>query len=107
MALGLLYNALEHKEVDMIAANATDGLLSAKDVRVLRDDKRSFPPYQAALVVRATVLENHPRLRPALEELSGKFPDETMRKLNYQVDGLHRPARDVAVEFLRQNKLLP
>ena len=107
MDLGLLYNALEHKEVDMIAANATDGLLSAKDVRVLRDDKRSFPPYQAALVVRATVLENHPRLRPALEELSGKFPDETMRKLNYQVDGLHRPARDVAVEFLRQNKLLP
>ena len=35
MDLGLLYQALEHDQVDMIAANSTDGLLSVLDVRVL------------------------------------------------------------------------
>ena len=33
MDLGLLYQALDHNQVDMIAANATDGLLSVLDVR--------------------------------------------------------------------------
>ena len=36
MDLGLLYSALEQKQVDMAAANATDGMLSVLDVKVLR-----------------------------------------------------------------------
>lgn len=101
MDLGLLYKALEQKQVDMVAANATDGLLSVMDVKVLRDDKRYFPPYQAALTVRAGALAARPGLKEALEQLSGKFSDEIMRALNYQVDGKHRPVNEVAVTFLR------
>jgi glycine betaine/choline ABC-type transport system substrate-binding protein len=40
-------------------------------------------------------------LRQALTELAGLFTDLTMRKLNYQVDGAHRPVREVAEQFLR------
>ena len=101
MDLGLLYKALEQKQVDMVAANATDGLLSVMDVKVLRDDKRYFPPYQAALAVRADTLAAHPALKTSLDLLSGKFSDEIMRTLNYQVDGKHRPVSEVAVTFLR------
>ena len=101
MDLGLLYKALEQKQVDMVAANATDGLLSVMDVKVLKDDKRYFPPYQAALTVRAETLAAHPRLKEALDQLSGKFSDEVMRALNYQIDGKHRPVGEVAVTFLR------
>ena len=101
MDLGLLYKALEQKQVDMVAANATDGQLSVMDVKVLRDDKRYFPPYQAALTVRADTLAAHPGLKDALDLLSGKFSDEIMRALNYQVDGKHRPVGEVAVTFLR------
>ncbi len=101
MDLGLLYKAIEQNQVDMIAANATDGLLSVKDLKVLQDDKHYFPPYQAAVLVRAEALSKHPRLRSALEEISGKFSDEAMRKLNYQVDGEHRPVSEVAAAFLR------
>ncbi len=100
MDLGLLYQALQHNQVDMVAANATDGMLSVLDVKVLRDDRSHFPPYQAALVVREQSLREHPRLRAALEELSGKFSDAAMRKLNYEVDGRHRPVREVAGEWL-------
>jgi len=71
MDLGLLYKALEDKQVDMVAANATDGLLSVMDVTVLRDDKRYFPPYQAALIVRDDLLAAHPTLKDILALLSG------------------------------------
>jgi len=100
MDLGLLYSALEQQQVDMAAANATDGMLSVLDVKVLRDDKSYFPPYQAALIVRAPSLTAYPGLRAALDQLSGKLSDADMRKLNYQVDGKHRPVAEVARELL-------
>jgi glycine betaine/choline ABC-type transport system substrate-binding protein len=100
MDLGLLYKALEQQQVDMVAANATDGMLSVLDVRVLGDDRHYFPPYQAALIVRAQSFERFPGLRAALDELAGKLPDETMRGLNYKVDGKHRAAAEVAREWL-------
>jgi len=100
MDLGLLYSALEQKQVDMAAANATDGMLSVLDVKMLRDDKSYFPPYQAALIVRAQSLSAYPGLRAALDQLAGKLSDADMRKLNYQVDGKHRPVAEVARELL-------
>lgn len=106
MDLGLLYKALEQKQVDMVAANATDGLLSVLDVTILRDDKGYFPPYQAAVLVRTDSLAARPSLKPALEMLAGKFSDQLMRVLNYQVDGQHRPVREVAATFLREQRLL-
>lgn len=102
MDLGLLYKAIEQKQVDMIAANATDGMLAAMDLKVLRDDRNYFPPYQAAVLVRADALSAHPGLRPALEELAGKFSDQAMQKLNHQVDGEHRPVTEVAAKFLQE-----
>jgi glycine betaine/choline ABC-type transport system substrate-binding protein len=101
MDLGLLYKALEQREVNMVAGNTTDGQLSVLDVLVLGDDKQYFPPYDCALAVRSESLETNPPLRQALTELAGLFTDLTMRKLNYQVDGAHRPVREVAEQFLR------
>ena len=101
MDLGLLYKALEQREVNMVAGNATDGQLSVLDVLVLGDDKRYFPPYDCAFAVRSENLEANPPLRQALTELAGLFTDLTMRKLNYQVDATHRPVREVAEQFLR------
>ncbi len=101
MDLGLLYKAMEQKQVDMIAANATDGMLSVMNLKVLQDDKKYFPPYQAAIVVGAAALEKQQGLRGALLELSGKFTDQTMQKLNYEVDGKHRRVPEVAKEFLQ------
>jgi glycine betaine/choline ABC-type transport system substrate-binding protein len=101
MDLGLLYQALDQKQVDMIAANATDGLLSKLDVRVLADDRHAFPPYEVCIVARQDRLQQVPGLRSALAELSSKFSNQVMQKVNYQVDGEHRPAAQVATDFLR------
>jgi glycine betaine/choline ABC-type transport system substrate-binding protein len=101
MDLGLLYKALEQGQVNMIAANATDGLLSKLDLKILRDDQHAFPPYEVAIAVRQDSLRQTPGLREALAELSGKFSNATMQKLNYQVDGDHRPVGEVAGQFLK------
>jgi len=100
MDLGLLYAALKSRKVDMIAANSTDGLASVLDVALLEDDRHYFPPYECALVVREDSLARVPGLEPALVELSGRLPDSVMRKLNFAVDGEHRPPAQVAQSFL-------
>ncbi len=102
MDLGLLYKALEQKQVSMIAANATDGLLSKLDLKVLADDRHAFPPYQVAIAAAQERMQEIPGMREALLELSGKFTNATMQRLNYQVDGEHRPVAQVAAEFLKQ-----
>jgi len=102
MDLGLLYKALEGKQVTMIAANATDGLLSKMDLKVLADDKHAFPPYQVSIAASQARLNETPRMREALQELSGKFTNQTMQQLNYQVYGEHRPVTQVAAQFLKE-----
>jgi osmoprotectant transport system substrate-binding protein len=106
MDLGLIYKALEQKQVEMVAGNATDGSLSVLDLKMLQDDKQYFPPYEAAIVARSGIFETRPSLREALAELSGKFTDTVMQDLNYKVDGQHRPVREVARDFLREAGLL-
>jgi glycine betaine/choline ABC-type transport system substrate-binding protein len=99
MDLGLLYQALEDMQVDMVAGSSTDGLLSAKPFVVLEDDRHYFPPYEAALVVRTTAMEKIPGLREALTKLSGKIATAKMSAMNYELDGKHRPVREIAMDF--------
>jgi osmoprotectant transport system substrate-binding protein len=101
MDLGLIYQALSKRQVDMVAGNSTDGVLAFLPITVLTDDKHYFPPYECALVVREEAERQFPALRPALVELSGRISSETMRRLNYELDGKHRPAREIARNFLR------
>jgi osmoprotectant transport system substrate-binding protein len=105
MDLGLLYQALSKGQVDMVAGNSTDGMLSVLPITVLEDDRHYFPPYECALVVREAAERQFPALRPALMELSGRINSETMRRLNYELDGKHRPAREIARNFLQSTGL--
>jgi osmoprotectant transport system substrate-binding protein len=106
MDLGLLYRALEQGDVTMVAGNSTDGLLLSLGMSALKDDRESFPPYQAAFVVRDQALSREPRLKAALQELSGRFSDDTMRRLNRQVLDRHGRVEQVAKEFLLDTGLL-
>ncbi len=99
MDLGLLYAALAQGRVDVVAGNSTDGLIAAMDLAVLADDRRYFPPYEAAFVARGEVLKDA-RARRALERLSGAIPADAMRRMNAAVDRDRRAPREVAKEFL-------
>jgi osmoprotectant transport system substrate-binding protein len=103
--LGLLYRALLDKQVDVVAGNSTDGLIAARDLVILQDDKHSFPPYEAVPVVREDTLARYPEVRDAIGELAGKISDSEMRKMNYAVAGQGRDVSDVAREFLHDHGL--
>jgi len=105
MDLGLLYKSLLENQVDMVAGNSTDGLIEARDLVMLEDDRHYFPPYQAVPIVREETLALHPEIGAALEQLAGKITDQDMRHLNYCVDGEHRDIQEVVREFLRSNHL--
>jgi osmoprotectant transport system substrate-binding protein len=103
--LGLLYRALLEKQVDIVAGNSTDGLLAARDLVQLEDDRHYFPPYDAVPVARPETLMRNPEARAALLDLAGKINDEEMRKMNYAVDGERRDASEVARDFLHAKGL--
>jgi glycine betaine/choline ABC-type transport system substrate-binding protein len=100
MDLGLLYRALNQGQIDMAAANKTDGLLTSGRYTVLQDDRHAFPPYQACFVVREDVTTRVPGLEAALVELSGRINDDDMRALNKRVDIDHVSVTRVAADFL-------
>jgi hypothetical protein len=54
MDLGLLCRA-QSRKVDYDRGDSTDGLANA-DVAMLEDDRRYFPPYECAVVVRQETL---------------------------------------------------
>jgi osmoprotectant transport system substrate-binding protein len=99
MDLGLLYRALQAKQVDVVAGNSTDGVIATLGMVVLEDDRSYFPPYQAVTVMRGDALREHPELRAALDALSGKISEEEMRRMNYAVDGERRDPPSVVRDF--------
>ena len=102
---GLMYVAIENKQLDVIVAYSTDGRLESLGLRTLEDDGQFFPPYHAASLIRMSTLKRHPQLEGLLERLGGKISDEIMRGLNYRVDELNIPAEQVAATFLLQEGL--
>jgi len=100
MDLTLIYRALASGAVDLIAGDATHGLIKGLDLFVLADDRHYFPPYDAVPVVRSQTLAAHPELRAAIERLAGQISEEAMRLLNYEVDVRGRDVAAVVREFL-------
>lgn len=100
MDLGLLYRALASGSVDLVAGNSTDGQIAALDLVMLEDDRRYFPPYEAAPVVSAAALRQYPRLRESLERLAGRIDTEEMRAMNRAVDVEGRDFRQIAREWV-------
>lgn len=105
MDLGLLYRALDEKQVDVVVGSSTDGLIQAHGLVVLEDDKHYFPPYDAVPVVREDALARFPALRVALSDLGGKITEEDMRRLNYAIDGEHRDLKQLVAAFLKEKGL--
>jgi osmoprotectant transport system substrate-binding protein len=99
MDLGLLYRALSAHQVDMIAANSTDGPIRAFGLVALEDDRHYFPPYQAVPLVRNEALRRWPQIETALDALAGKITADDMRAMNEAIDGEHRDPAEVVREF--------
>jgi osmoprotectant transport system permease protein len=100
MDLTLSYRALANGQVDLIAGDATAGLIKGLDLFKLEDNRRYFPPYDAAPVARSETLLRYPQVRAALEGLAGRISADDMQAMNDAADAQHEDVKQIARRFL-------
>lgn len=103
MQIGLVYNAVQSDKMDAVLGYSTDGRIGSYNLKLLKDDKHFFPPYDASVVVNNKALKKHPQLNGILHRLDGKIDLKTMQHLNYEVDNNLKEPSVVAQEFLKEN----
>jgi osmoprotectant transport system substrate-binding protein/osmoprotectant transport system permease protein len=100
MDLSLIYRALAERQVDLIAGDATSGLIAAYDFVMLQDTRHYFPPYYAVPLARSAALLRHPEVRRAIDRLAGRVSIDAMRRMNHAVDAERQDPAAVARDFL-------
>jgi glycine betaine/choline ABC-type transport system substrate-binding protein len=103
---GIMYQAADSDQVDVISAFATDGRIPALGLVTLEDDQGFFPPYFAAPVVRQELLDEDPAVGDVLNKLAGLIDDQTMAGLNLRVDQDGEEPEDVASAFLEEQGVI-
>ena len=106
MEMGLKYDAIRQKEIDVVNAFTTDGQLSSSNVTVLADDKGFYPSYMCGFVVRDEVLVAHPELLDVFKKVENILTDEKMAAMNYQVEVEGQDPEAVATNFLKEAGLV-
>lgn len=101
----IMYKAAFEKELDLISGYSTDGRIKAFDLYVLDDDKKIFPPYFAAPIIKTKTLKKFPELEKTLNLLSAKFNDSIMTDLNFKSDYLNQTPEKIAKDFLVKTNL--
>jgi osmoprotectant transport system substrate-binding protein len=104
--LGLRYDALAGKQVDMANGFATDWQIAENKLVVLADDKNLFPPYYLAPVVRQDTIAKQPKIAEVLNVVSPALDTETMRQLNAAVERDKEEPADVAKKWLTDKGFL-
>ena len=104
MDLSLTYIALASRQVDLIAANSTEGRIATLDLFQLADDRHYFPPYEAVYLVRQDALTRVPALKEVLSKLANSISTEEMRALNFEIDGNKRDAKEVVKQWIARKK---
>jgi osmoprotectant transport system substrate-binding protein len=106
MSTGLRYTAIAQNDIQVMDAYSTDGKLKEFNLVVLEDDKKFFPPYNGAPLVREETLAKNPELRAVLDKLGGTLTDDSMLDLNYRVEVKGEDPEDVAKDFLLSKGLI-
>ena len=106
MDVSLKYQAVSQNKIQATDAFTTDGQLKALKLVCLEDDKKFFPPYYAAPVVRDDTLKKYPEIKDVLNKLGGQIDETTMQDLNYKVDNEKQSIESVASDFLKSKGLI-
>lgn len=64
----------------------TDGRIQALDLQILTDDKKFFPNYNAAIVMRKQFALDHPDIAKVMAPVSDKLTNAAITAMNREVD---------------------
>jgi glycine betaine/choline ABC-type transport system substrate-binding protein len=101
------YKAADDGQAQLIEVFTTDGQLATGKYVVLEDDKHLFPPYNATLVVRDSVLKKlGPDVQTVVEQVQKGMTERVMQELNSRVDIDKQEPKDVASQYLKETGLV-
>jgi len=97
---GLAYEAMAQRQIDVMDIYSTDAKIARYKLRVLEDDRRYFPEYDAVLVYRLDLPDRFPAAWAALGELDGAIGAAQMIAMNAQAELDGTPFDQVARGYL-------
>jgi len=97
-----IYDAINKGDpCDFGEVSTTDGRITHLNLTILRDDKKFFPIYNPALIVRENVYNDHPDLAKIAATIVDALTKADFRRLNGEVDVGGKDPRQVAQEWLK------
>lgn len=103
MQIGLVYDALKNKKLDVAVGYSTDGRIAAYNLKILKDDRKFFPPYDGSPLATEKLIKDNPEIDKALKKLEGKISTKEMQKLNYEADGKGKEPAVIAEEYVKKH----
>ena len=97
---GLAYDAIAAKQVDLIDIYTTDAKIAHLGLRVLQDDRKYFPRYDALVLYRLEVPRRDPAAWSALQTLQGRISEDAMIAMNARAELQSVPFDAIARDFL-------
>jgi len=79
---GLAYEAIAAGKIDVMDIYSTDAKIERYALRVLEDDRKYFPSYEAVLLYRLEVPKRFPEAWRALQTLEGRIDERKMIRMN-------------------------
>jgi osmoprotectant transport system permease protein len=79
---GLAYEAIAAGRIDVMDIYSTDAKIERYRLRVLEDDRKYFPSYEAVLLYRLEVPKRFPEAWRALQGLEGRIDERRMIRMN-------------------------
>lgn len=97
----LCYEAIKGGRVDVINVYTTDAQIRRLGLKVLVDDKKFFPRYDAVMLYRIDLPTRAPKAFAQMQQLVGRISEEQMRKSNELQVMDKQDSRSVARAMLR------
>ncbi len=93
---GLAYEAIAAGRIDVMDVYTTDAKIERYELRVLEDDRKVFPRYDAVILYREDVPKRFPAAWAALRKLEGRIDERTMIRMNAAAELDRRSFADAA-----------
>lgn len=106
MEPAIRYQAIANGRVNVVDGYTTDPQIPQYHLKMLRDDRHFFPPYQGAPLMKESFAKRNPRVVTALNKLAGKITTKEMQQMNYEVTVKKKSAATVARQYLIKHHLL-
>ena len=99
----LAYRGLKAGDIDAMDVYTTDAAIAFYGLRVLEDDLRHFPVYNAVLVYRDEWGKKAPTIVRAIDRLEGSITEKEMVRVNSRVKLEGVDESDAAAEFISEH----